>query len=192
MKTRLDARHYTYADYLTGPEGRCDELIDGAYYVREPSPTEHHQEFAGELYHQVRLALEGKSARVYIAPLDVRLPRSDEADEHIDTVVQPDLFVVRDRRKMDPRGMRGPPDWIVEVLSPATARRDTIVKVPVYERAGVREVWLIHPTKLTVTVYRLQDGRYGPGMILELKGQTIVSALPDIRIDWDRLLARID
>jgi Uma2 family endonuclease len=192
MKTKSVTRRHTYADYLTGPEGLRDELIDGTYYVREPTPMRRHQEFVGELYHQVRLALEDKSARAYVAPFDVRLPRSDEPDEQIDTAVQPDVVVVCDHRKLDVRGMRGPPEWVVEVLSPSTARHDRIVKLPVYERAGVREVWLIHPTDRTVTVYRLEDGHYGGGTVLALTGQTIVSAVPDIRIDWDRLLARID
>jgi len=191
MKSQPLKRHFTYADYLTGPEGFCDELIEGSYYVREPPPSRRHQEFIGEIYHQIRLALEGASARAYVAPFDVRLPRSDEPDEEIDTAVQPDIVVVCDPNRLDDRGLRGPPDWIVEVHSPSTGRRDRIVKVPVYERAGVREVWLVHPINRTVSVYRLKDGRYGPAAILEQKGTTKVSAVPEISIDWDRILARL-
>src|SRR6185437_3702402 len=151
-------RLLTYADYLTWPEGLCGDLINGIRYVREPpAPTRFHQEVVGELYYQVRAALEGKSSRVYVAPFDVRLPKSDEADEQIGTEVQPDIVMVCDPRKLDERGMRGAPDWIAEVLSPATARHDQIVKLPTYERAGVPEVWLIHPTDRTLTIYRL-DG----------------------------------
>jgi Uma2 family endonuclease len=191
MKTGPVPQHFTYAHYLTGPEGFCDELINGAYYVREPTPTRRHQHFVGELYHQVRLALEDKPYCAYVAPFEVRLPRSDEPDEQIDTVVQPDIAVICDPTRLDERGVRGPPDWVVEVFSPSTGRRDRVVKVPVYERAGVREVWLVHPTKRTVAVYRLEDGRYTRPEILELKGQTKVEAVPDIRIDWDRILARL-
>jgi hypothetical protein len=55
---------------------------------------------------------------VYVAPLDVRLPRSDEADDKIDVVVQPDVFIVCARGKTDECGVRGAPEWLAEVLSP--------------------------------------------------------------------------
>jgi Uma2 family endonuclease len=85
--------------------------------------------------------------------------------------------------------MRGPPDWIAEVLSPTTARHDQVVKIPVYERAGVLEVWLVHPIERTLTVYRLENGRYGSPNVLELKGRTAIGALPGVSIDLDRLAA---
>ncbi len=182
----------TYADYLIGPEGWGDELIGGALYVREPpTPTRLHQDIAGELYLQVRLALEGKHGRAYIAPFEVRLPRSDEPDEQIDTVVQPDVVIVCDLHKLDRRGVRGAPHWVAEVLSPSTARRDQTVKRAAYERAGVKEVWFVHPTKRTLTLYRLENGRYGDATVLELKGRTTLSAVPGVTIDWDRLLANL-
>jgi Uma2 family endonuclease len=185
---RRDTLHHTYTEYLTWPDGERDELIDGVAYVKEPpAPSRSHQELAGELYHQARLALAGKPWRAYVAPFDVRLPKSAEADDLIDTVVQPDVLIVCDLDKLDGRGMRGAPDWIAEVLSPTTASHDQIVKVPMYERAGVLEVWLVHPTDRTLTIYRLEGGRYGRPIILELKGQTAISAIPGVTIDWDRL-----
>lgn len=187
---RRDALHHTYADYLTWSDDERDELIDGIAYVREPpAPSRFHQELVAELHFQIRLALEGKSCRVYFAPFDVRLPKSGEADDRIDTVVQPDALIVRDLKKLDERGMRGAPDWIAEVLSPGTASHDQIVKLPIYERAGVLEVWLVHPTDRTVTIYRLEGGRYGRPIILELQGRMAITAIPGVSIDWDRLPA---
>lgn len=189
---RRDELHHTYADHLGWPEAECGELINGVAYVREPpAPSPSHQEIVGELYFQVRLALEGKSCRVYVAPFDVRLPKCDEVDDEIDTVLQPDVFIVRDLAKLDERGMRGAPDWVAEVLSPATAIRDEIVKLPIYERAGVPEVWLVQPTDRTLAIYRLEGTRYGRPSILELKGRTAISAMPGVSIDWDRLAARL-
>lgn len=186
-------RLLTYADYLTWPEGLCGDLINGIMYVREPpAPTRFHQEVVGELYYQIRAALEGKSSRIYAAPFDVRLPQSDEADEQIETVVQPDILIVCDRRKLDERGMRGAPDWVAEVLSPATARHNQIVKLPAYERAGVPEVWLIHPTDRILSIYRLEDGHYGRATILELQGQTALNAVPGVSIDWNRVRERLE
>jgi Uma2 family endonuclease len=185
-----DTLHHTYGEYLTWSDDRREELIDGTAYVKEPpAPSWSHQELLSELYYQVRQALQGKPCRVYFAPFDVRLPKADEADDLIDTVVQPDLLIVCDRQKLDQRGVRGAPDWVAEVLSPSTARYDRLIKIPVYERTGVREVWLIHPIDRTLAIYRLEEGRYGGPTILELKGRTSLTAVPDISIDWDQLFA---
>ena len=110
----------------------------------------HHQVIAGELYRQIANVLK-RPARVFIAPFDVRLPKENERDDLVDTVVQPDVFIVCDPTKIDMRGCRGGPDWLVEVLSPSTSRYDRFKKIPVYERAGVREVWLIQPKDRTVS-----------------------------------------
>jgi len=83
-------QHHTYGDYLTWPDHPRQELIDGVAYVREPpAPSPCHQEMVGELFGQLWVALKGRPCRVYVAPFDVRLPKSDEANELIDTVVQP-------------------------------------------------------------------------------------------------------
>ena len=190
---RRDTQHYTYADYLTWSDDERYELIDGvAYLMAPPAPSLTHQELVGEIYYQVRTALEGKPCRAYVAPFDVRLPKPEETDDQTDTVVQPDVLVVCDRRKLDDRGVRGAPDWIAEVLSPRTASHDQIVKVPTYERAGVPEVWLVHPIDHTLSIYRLEDARYSRPELLELKGQTSMNAVPGVTIDWDRLLASLD
>ena len=189
---RRDRLHHTYADHLAWPEAECGELIDGVAYVREPpAPSPAHQEIVGELYFQVRLALEGTSYRTYLAPFDVRLPKCGEPDEQIDTVLQPDVLIVRDRGKLDARGMRGAPDWVAEVLSPSTASHDEIIKLPFYERAGVLEVWLVQPADRMLTVHRLEGGRYGRPTIHELKGRTAITAIPGVSIDWDRVMARV-
>jgi Uma2 family endonuclease len=190
--TQRDTKRHTYGDYLEWSRDYGDEIIDGVAYVREPpAPSLTHQELVAELFYQLRGALEGRSCRVCVAPLDIRLPRSDEADEMIETVVQPDVFIVCDRGKFDKRGVRGAPDWLAEVLSPSTARYDQSVKIPLYERAGVPEVWLIHPTDRTLAIYRLEDGRYGRPIYQELKGQTLLSAVPSVSIDWDRMMTRL-
>ncbi len=187
-----DSLYHTYADYLVWSRTFGDEVIDGTAYVREPpSATWSHQEIVGEIYRQAANALLGKTGRALIAPLDVRLPKANEEDGKVDTVVQPDVFIVCDLKKLDARGARGAPDWLAEVLSPSTARYDRNVKVPVYERAGVREVWLIHPTDRTLTRYTLEGGCYGPATVCKLKGRTPLTAVPDVTIDWDPVLARL-
>jgi Uma2 family endonuclease len=185
-----DMQHHTYADYLVWSADSGNEVIDGVAYVREPpSPSRLHQEFVLELGHQLAQSLTNKSVRAYIGPFDVRLPKGSNADDQIDTVVQPDVLIVCDLQKLDDRGVRGAPDWIAEVLSPSTARYDRTTKLHAYERAGVPEVWLIDPIDRTVAIHRIAGGRYGRPIILELGGRTAVAAVPGVSIDWDRLLA---
>ncbi len=184
---KRDAAYHTYAEYLTWPADLRYELIDGAAYLMSPAPLRVHQEIVGEIYFQLRVALEGKPCRAYVAPFDVRLPKADEADDSVDTIVQPDVSVVCDESKLDERGMRGAPDWVVEVLSQATAVHDQTIKLAAYERAGVREVWLVHPTDRAVTVYRLRDHAFGRPTIHEMKGVLALEAIAGLRVDWDRL-----
>jgi Uma2 family endonuclease len=189
---KRDTHHHTYADYLTWSRTYGDELVDGAAYVREPpAPTWSHQTIVGELYYQIRAALEDKPYRVRVAPSDVRLPKYTGEDDKVDTVVQPDVFIVSDLKKIDERGLCGAPDWLAEVLSPSTARHDELTKLPAYERAGVREVWLVKPIDRTLSIYRLKSGNYEDPTVLELKGRTQLTAVPDVTIDWDRVLARL-
>jgi len=189
---KRDTHYHTYRDYLTWSRDYGDELINGTAYVREPpSPSWWHQGVVVELCRQVANALEGKPCRVCVAPLDVRLPKSTEEDDQVDTVVQPDVFIVSDLNKLDARGVRGAPDWVVEVLSPSTARHDQTVKLAAYERAGVREVWLIDPVARTLTIYQLEAGSYGRATTLELKGRTQLTAVPGVTIDWARVLAKV-
>ncbi|MDD5035655.1 MAG: Uma2 family endonuclease [Methylococcaceae bacterium] len=186
-----DHDRHTYADYLSWPEEARYELIDGAAYLMAPAPTLEHQDFAGEIYFQLRQALQGKPCRVFIAPVDVRLPKVGEVDERVDTVVQPDVLVVCDEKKLDRRGVRGAPDFVAEVLSPSTASHDHLLKRRVYERAGVREYWLVHPTDRMVTIYRLENSEFGKPDMRELAGETPVGVLPGIVIAWDDLLRRL-
>jgi Uma2 family endonuclease len=190
MTPPREIQHHKYADYLKWSADYGDELIDGVAYVREPpAPSPYHQGIVGQLYHQIAIVLEGKSCRAYVAPFDVRLPKFGEPDGEIDTVVQPDVLIVCDRKRLDERGLRGAPDWVAEVLSPSTARHDQGIKLAAYERAGVPEVWLINPTEHELTIYRIHDGRYAHPVILALRGRTSITVVPGIDIDWDRLLA---
>lgn len=186
-----DKDRHTYAEYRSWGEDARYELIDGAAYLMAPAPLLEHQETAGEIYRQLANALTGTRCRAFVAPLDVRLPKGEEGDDEIDTVVQPDVLVVCDPQRLDRRGVRGAPDLVVEVLSPATASHDQVRKRRVYERAGVREYWLVHPTDRVLTIYRLQDGQYGRPDVFELAGQTPVGVLPGVVIAWDELVQRL-
>lgn len=186
-----DSTRHTYGDYLGWGEEQRYELVDGLAYCMAPAPELVHQEVAGEIYYQLRRALEGGPCRALIAPVDVRLPKAGEADEEVDTVVQPDVLVVCDPGKLDRRGVRGAPDLVVEVVSPASASHDHVVKRAVYERAGVREYWLVHPQDRLLTRYLLAGAEYGKPEVQELSGETAVAVLAGVTVNWEALAARL-
>ncbi len=184
-----DQLRHNYGEYLTWPEDRRYELIDGVAYAMAPAPTRSHQRLTFELGRQIADALEGSGCEINIAPFDVRLPDHDEADEEVVTVVQPDLVVVCDKGKLDERGCRGAPDWIIEVLSPSTAAHDQILKLALYERHGVKEYWLAHPADRIVTIYWLEDGQYGRPSIHAMEGSLNARCLNAVEIDWEKIVA---
>jgi Uma2 family endonuclease len=186
-----DTTHYTYADYKSWPEDVRYQLIDGEAFLMAPAPTVGHQAVVIDVASQAHAALKGTACQVLTAPLDVRLPKADESDDQIDTVVQPDILVVCDERKIDRRGVRGAPDWVVEVLSPSTAGLDHVKKRRIYEQAGVREYWLIQPIDRVLIVYTLNNGAYGRPYTQELTGETPVGVLEGVTIQWDELAARL-
>ncbi len=175
---------YSYADYAQWPEDERWELIDGVAYAMT-APQRLHQDIVSELCRQVGNYLYGKSCKFYVAPFDVRLPRQDEADAKVETVVQPDLSVICDPSKLDKQGCRGAPDWIVEVLSPSTALKDMDTKRSLYQRHGVQEYWIIHPEDRWILVYTLDaQDRYGQPGVFGMDEPTVVQRFPDLNIDW--------
>lgn len=89
--------------------------------------------------------------------------KNGDTPEDVDTMVEPDIFVVCDHGKLDSHGCKGAPDLVVEVLSPSTQRHDRLVKLDLYQRAGVREYWIISPEEKTAQVFLLQNGLLLPG-----------------------------
>jgi len=186
-----DSVRHTYGEYLTWGEAQRYQLIDGEAYLMAPAPSVRHQVVAGEIYYQVRRALADSPCRVLIAPVDVLLPKADEADERVDTVLQPDVLVVCDPAKVGERNVRGAPDFVVEVLSASTSGLDQIAKRYHYERSGVREYWLVHPLDRVVTIYRLQGDRFGMPETRLLEGETPVEVLPGVSIHWAEVTDRL-
>ena len=118
------------------------------------TPSTDHQLISGALFAQLHNFLEGKKCRVIAAPFSVRLFEKDgDRPDDVDTMVEPDISVVCDRDKLDGKGCKGAPDMVIEILSPSTHRHDRITKYNLYQRAGVREYWIVEPETQTVQVF---------------------------------------
>lgn len=106
--------------------------------MMSPAPSRTHQRVSGILFNSFFNFLDGKPCEVYSAPFDVRL-FTEETAENPDTVVQPDVVVICDPGKLDERGCQGPPDLVIEVVSPASVSFDYIKKLQLYSKYQVRE-----------------------------------------------------
>ncbi len=151
---------YTYADYLTWQLDEMVELIKGKVFRQAAEPRINHQRLSGKIFTKLFLYLENKNCEVFAAPFDVRLPIKSKKNEEIDTVVQPDICVICDPKKLDDLGCVGAPDLIVEILSPGNNKKELQNKYDVYEESGVKEYWIIHPNECTLIIYTLTNGRY--------------------------------
>ena len=142
---------YTIEDRNALPEDHPYELIDGVIY-NMASPALRHQSISGAIYRQLwnYVDSQGGDCIPFIAPTDVRLDRDER------TMVVPDVFVIcqpDDDRMDNDKYINGPPDLLIEVLSPSTRRKDMFTKLYKYEEAGVREYWIVDPNKEKVIVY---------------------------------------
>jgi len=88
-----------------------------------PAPTWRHQDIVVELSRHIATFLRSHTCRVYTAPFDAGLPRGGEADDLVESVVQPDISVICDQEKLDDAGCHGAPDGMIEVLSPGRRPR---------------------------------------------------------------------
>lgn len=151
---------FTWADYLQWPENKRFEIIEGLVYDMTPAPGTIHQETLLNLATIFKAFLADGKCRVFIAPFDVRLVEKKENERTCSNVVQPDISIICDSKKIDEKGCVGSPDLIVEILSPSTASKDQVKKKRLYERHGVKEYWLIHPTERYAHIYVLKNGKY--------------------------------
>ncbi len=159
LDLNLDKR-YTYADYFNWLDDVRRELYEGKISLI-PQPNRFHQEISGNLVLPFLNFQKKSKFKTFHAPFDVRLVRNGEtADSKVTTVVQPDICVICDPKKLDDRGCIGSPDLIIEILSAGNSKRDTVEKFKLYEEYGVREYWIVYPYEHVVHVYLLENEKY--------------------------------
>ncbi|MFQ5456006.1 MAG: Uma2 family endonuclease [Nitrospirota bacterium] len=130
-------KRFTYRDYLIWSDDERWELIDGEAYNMSPAPTTKHQRIAGNFYRILGNKLINKPCTPFIAPTDVVLSEYD--------VVQPDVFVVCDKKMITSANIQGAPDLVIEIISPFTATKDKREKKNIYEKYGVKEYIICDP-----------------------------------------------
>ena len=174
---------FAVRDYMALPESeeKRYELIDGELHV-VPSSTPRHQRAAIRLSTAMEEFVRRRElGEVFAAPLDVVLSDQD--------VLQPALmFISGDRAAIvAEQNVQGPPDLVVEILSPATAERDRTVKRVIYARYGVREYWTADPEARTIEVLKASEAGFETVRVYP-EGMSVVSPLlEDMRIDVARV-----
>lgn len=185
LAQRDDSQRWTYADYLTWPDDQRWEILDGVAYAMSPAPGVAHQRVSRSLTRIIANHLLGRQCELFAAPFDVRLADSPAvSDNYVESVVQPDLVVVCDKDKLDERGCNGAPDLVIEIASPRTSKNDLTIKFDLYQRYGVKEYWIVHPSEQTVFVFKLGDDQtYGKPERYATDDKIAVPLLGELLVD---------
>lgn len=136
-------------------------LYDESYEIIEeekfmsPSPNLNHTLIAMRLGAAMVSYLTKNRCGWVMADIDVHFPDGN--------LIKPDLVAVsfENREIMNRKNaIHGVPDFVVEIFSRSTMRRDFTIKKDIYERNGVKEYWIINPWAKTVSVNLLRDGKF--------------------------------
>ncbi len=164
-------RAATYDDLVNLPAEVVAEIVDGELHA-SPRPAPRH-------------ATAGAALTTLLAgPLDLNHPRRGgwrilyEPEIHLgQAVLVPDLAGWRrERLPRLPDSFTLAPDWVCEILSPATATLDRGKKLPIYASEGVPYAWLIDPIARTLDVLHLEAGRWS--ILATHVGDAVVCAEP--------------
>ncbi len=154
MPATIEKKTFTYKDYEKLPEGSPYQLIGGDL-VMTPSPIPYHQILIGKIFLKLSKYVEDKKVgMVLLAPLDVYFSETD--------TYQPDImFISRERLNIvGEKKIEGPPDLIIEILSPQTAYYDLRTKKDTYEKSGVKEYWIVDPIQKIIEIFGNKKGKF--------------------------------
>ncbi len=179
---------YTYADYLLWKFEERVELFKGKIFKMSPAPSLKHQSISSWLHGELHIFFKNHDCKLFSAPFDVRLTTKNKKDEEITTVVQPDLCVICDPKKLDKRGCLGAPELVIEILSPGNSKKEMTNKFDLYEEAGVQEYWIINPLDEMILIYVLENGKFTNLRVKPIIDDYITSKLfPNLKIHTDEI-----
>lgn len=169
---------YTLEDYYSLPDKIRAELIDGEFYYMS-APGRVHQKLLGEIYYEIKSHIRRKKGlcEVYLSPFDVFLDKDEK------TVVQPDLLVACNPDMLDDKGLYGAPDFVLEIISQTTGKKDYTLKLNKYCNAGVREYWIVDPIKGRIVTY-VFNGNDMDMRIWGIHDRIPVEIFGDLEIDF--------
>lgn len=177
------SRPLTAEDYKKlPPDDWRYQLIEGELVCMAPAPSSFHQTIASNIVLIIGGYLaDHRIGRVYFAPLDVYLTDTN--------VFQPDVLFIRKGREsiIEEDGLHGGPDFVVEILSPHTARYDINGKREVYARCGVEELRLVYPKAKRIDVYLLQRDAQKPMRSHQLGEKFTSELFPGLEFDVDQI-----
>jgi len=177
----IEKKKYTYEDYAKLPEGSPYQLIGGDL-IMVPAPTPYHQIISRKIEFWLLQHVEKNDlGEVLDSPIDVYFGEED--------IFQPDIIFISKERSaiIGQTKIEGAPDLIIEILSPSTAYYDLGRKYSVYEKAGVKEYWLIHPDRKRIEVYINRDDRFQLIQAVEKTGIVKSELLRDFEVELGKI-----
>ena len=166
------SKEWTVDDYALLEEGLLAQLINGEL-IMSPAPTPKHQRVLRELLYVLKdLKLKGE---LFFSPIDLYIDQKN--------VLQPDLVLIAPNQKtsVTERGIEGPPELVVEVLSPSNSFIDRNTKKRKYLEFGVKEYWIVDPGNQTLEIYT--DDPDTPSLYLAGEGPVTSKALGSSSFD---------
>lgn len=143
---------YTIDDIYALPDGVRAELIDGQIYNMAPSGRTH-QRLVSKLNQVIANYIDEQHGKCEVFPTPFAVFLNDDDRNY----VEPDISVICDTSKLDEKGCHGAPDWIIEIVSPGNKAMDYFTKLFKYRTAGVKEYWIVDPSKEQIMVYRFAE-----------------------------------
>ncbi|MCL2520618.1 MAG: Uma2 family endonuclease [Spirochaetaceae bacterium] len=172
-------RYYTIEEYYRLPEDGPRAELEEGMLLMSTKPSIRHQDIAWGLVVQIGNYFHKKHCKAFYE-IDVQL-FADEA-----TIYSPDIVVVCDRAKITRQQIVGAPDFIIEVGSPGTIGNDFTKKRFAYERAGVKEYWIVKDPN-EIYCYLLNEEGYYVETVYRNEAAIKVQTFEDLTIDFSRL-----
>ncbi len=177
---------YTAKDYLQWQFEGMVELIKGKIFKMSPAPTSWHQEISTFFTVEIGNRVRRTNCKLFVAPFDVYLTNTPKDYKTTSNIVQPDLCVICDISKIKEFGCVGAPDFVIEILSTSTRKKDLTHKKDLYEEFGVQEYWIVSPQEELIIVNLLnENGKYETKQVLTVGSTVSPQLFPDLNIELE-------